>query len=153
MSLLSSPIPSLHNGVSQQSPMVRSADQCELQLNAWSSLAEGLGKRPPTETVARLMYQTPESALIQEINRDVSERYTVIIADGVIRIFDLEGTEVPVVAPGGWGYIASASNPADDIGLTTVADYTFVVNRKVICRMAGDGAAPAPGYAIWANRS
>lgn len=153
MSLLSSPIPSLHNGVSQQSPMVRSADQCELQQNAWSSLAEGLGKRPPTETVARLMYQTPESALIQEINRDVSERYTVIIADGVIRIFDLEGTEVPVVAPGGWGYIASASSPADDIGLTTVADYTFVVNRKVICRMAGDGAAPAPGYAIWANRS
>lgn len=153
MALTSSPIPSLHNGVSQQSPMVRSPDQCEDIQNGWLSLAEGTGKRAPTETVARLMYVPPAKALIHQINRDVAERYNVIIADGTIRIFGMDGEEVPVTAPGGWGYIASATNPAEDLSLATVADYTFVVNRKIVTEMQGDGAAPAPGYAIWANRS
>lgn len=153
MALSSSSIPSLHNGVSQQSPLVRSPDQCEDIVNGWLSLAEGTGKRAPTETVARLMYTPPQGALIHEINRDADERYNVIVADGRIRVFDLSGAEIPVTAPGGWGYLEGADQPAQDLSLATVADYTFVVNRKKVCQMAGDGTAPAPGYAIWANRS
>jgi hypothetical protein len=42
------------NGVSQQPPILRSADQTEDELNTWSHIAEGLSRRPPTQTIQKL---------------------------------------------------------------------------------------------------
>ena len=47
MSLLNIPIPNLLNGVSQQPANLRFPTQCEIQENAYSSIVEGMGKRPP----------------------------------------------------------------------------------------------------------
>ncbi len=152
MSLISVPIPSLHNGVSQQSPLVRSADQAELVENAWLSLAEGTGKRAPTEHVARLLYTAPTDALIHEVNRDVAERYIVVVADGRIRVFDFDGVEKTVTAPAGWGYITAVESYSTDITLTSVKDYTFVTNRRVTVAMAANDTAPDPTYYLWSSR-
>jgi hypothetical protein len=54
MALITVPIPNMLNGVSQQTPGLRFATQAEAQENAYSSPVEGLGKRPPTEHVAKL---------------------------------------------------------------------------------------------------
>jgi hypothetical protein len=153
MALTSGSIPSLHNGVSQQSALVRSPEQCEAVTNAWLSLADGTGKRAPTEMVAKLMTSAPTNALIHEINRDVDERYVVVVASGVIRIFTLAGTEVSVAAPGGWGYLDGITDYAADTALYTAADFTFVVNRKKVCAMAELGAdVSADGlFYVWPN--
>lgn len=154
MGLITGSIASLHNGVSQQSPLVRAAEQCERQLNAWSSLADGTGKRAPTETIQRVLEVAPDNAFIHAINRDLSEQYLVIVADGAIRVFDFEGVEKTVTAPGGWGYLADITDFSSQVALTTVADYTFVVNRTRTCAMAAAGVdiVPDPVYAVWPNR-
>ncbi|WP_343698849.1 hypothetical protein [Caulobacter sp.] len=151
---MSDNLPALYEGVSQQSPMVRSKGQMETLVNSWLSLADGLGKRPPTEHVARLLPTAPTNALIHDINRDTTERYSVIVANGVIRVFDLTGAERTVYAPGGWGYLAGVADYSADLSLFTVADYTFVVNRKKVCAMspAGTDVEADPTFYLWINR-
>lgn len=155
MTLIVDTIPALYNGVSQQSPLVRSKDQLEYQVNGWSSIAEGLGKRPPTESVAKLLTTQPSNVMIHEINRDANERYIVIAQSGAIRVFDLQGNEKTVSAPRGWGYLTAATDYVADLMMSTVADYTFVVNRKVKVSMKSAGAdlTAQPTTSAWINRS
>ena len=54
MPLISSVIPNLINGVSQQPPALRLASQAESVVNCMPSPVEGLKKRPPMEHLARL---------------------------------------------------------------------------------------------------
>jgi len=144
MSLVNLPVPALHNGVSQQSPVVRSPDQAERQVNGWSSLAHGLTKRPPLHMMRSLMGSVSPTAVVHHINRDADERYIVVADGGQLRVFDLQGNEKVVHAPNGWGYLASASEPGKDLAFTTVADYTFVVNKKVTPAMV-PLPEPTPG--------
>jgi hypothetical protein len=74
MSLISSAIPNLVQGVSQQSPALRLSSQAELQENAFPSLVEGLQKRPPLEHSAILSNTTTAGSFIHLINRDATER-------------------------------------------------------------------------------
>ena len=73
MSLVARSIPALIGGVSQQSSLVRSPEQLESQTNGWSSLADGLGKRAPTEKVAKLI-------------GDASPRKLVVVPDRLVNI-------------------------------------------------------------------
>lgn len=155
MSLVTRSVPSLHGGVSQQSPQVRSPDQLESLTNGWPSIANGLSKRAPTEIVARLMQTAPTNAHVHTINRDTTEQYVVIIADGQIKVFDtLTGQEQTVYAPGGWDYLSTITDFSTDISAFSVADYTFITNRKVRCAMSAPGADTQPDqtYQIWLNR-
>lgn len=155
MPLITGVIPSMHNGVSQQSPLVRAPEQCEEQLNGWASLSEGLMKRPPSEYVAKLLSSTPTNAAIHAINRDAAERYIVVAAAGVLRVFDLNGVEKTVNAPGGWTYLSGLTDYAEDVSMMTVADYTFVVNRRKVVEMDALGADTTadPEYLRWLNRA
>src|SRR3546814_2637029 len=128
MSLRSRVLPALYNGFSQQPPILRSADQNEAELNTWASLADGVGKRPPTDTLANLG-TVSTNAFVHHINRDVTERYIVIIDGGTIKVFNHQtGAPITVNAPDGLGYLASGSFRA-----VTIADYTFIVNTKKVC--------------------
>ena len=75
MSMISSAIPNLVQGISQQSPALRLSSQAETQTIAFPSLVEGLQKRPPLETVSTLSNSTTTGSFIHLINRDVTERY------------------------------------------------------------------------------
>ena len=81
MSLVSSSLPNLVNGVSQQPYVQRLISQGEIQLNGYSSLVEGLRKRPPSRHVAKLRSTPVSNAYVHTINRSPTEQYTVI-ADG-----------------------------------------------------------------------
>lgn len=144
MALSTIPVPSLHNGVSQQPDAVRSPDQCEEQVNGWSSLADGLLRRQPSEHIKRLGAPASD-ALVHQITRDADEKYVVIFSGGQLRVFDLEGNEQTVTAPNGWGYLSGVTDPRTDLSMTSAADYTFIVNRKKTPAMAAtpDGA-PEP---------
>jgi len=150
MALRNRVIPALYNGVSQQPPILRSSDQNEDELNTWASLAEGVGKRPPTEMVAVVTATISDDAFIHHINRDATERYIVIIDGGYIDVFDHEtGERKSVNAPGGLGYLAGGKFRA-----VTVADYTFIVNTEKVCQMrdAINDPTADPDFYRWLNK-
>lgn len=132
MGLLSSTIPNLVNGVSQQPASLRLASQGAEQVNALSSVVEGLRKRPPLRLVARIREQpfSGETAFTHLINRDRLERYLVLITRGALRVFTLDGQECPVKFPDGTTYL-EASQPETSFAVVTVADYTFILNKTI----------------------
>jgi len=131
MSLRQRVLSAIHNGVSRQPAILRSSDQNEDELNTHGILSKGVGKRPPTEDLADLGAFS-ENAFIHHINRDVTERYIVVIDGGVLRVFDSsDGSAKTVNGPGGFAYLAGGKFRA-----VTVADYTFIVNTEKTCLMS-----------------
>ncbi|MGE0175242.1 MAG: hypothetical protein AB7T49_20825 [Oligoflexales bacterium] len=127
MPLVSGSIPNLINGVSQQPAPIRLPSQCEEQINGYSSVVEGLKKRPPLEFVAKLNSLQVGNAFIHTINRDSTERYVVIITDEDLKVYDLAGVQKTVTFPNGTAYL-DAAVPSTSFRTVTIADYTFVVN-------------------------
>jgi len=132
MSLVSSSIPNLANGVSQQAPSVRLNSQAEEQVNAFSSIISGLRKRPPTEHLATLVTNALANGnyFIHTINRDVTERYIVVADNTSLRVFGFDGTEYTVATPSGYAYL-STGNPLTDFKSVTIADFTFILNKSI----------------------
>lgn len=136
MALINRPIPNLYQGVSQQAASLRLPTQCELQENAYSSIVEGLKKRPPTNHLAKLMSIDASEAYVHVMNRDTSERYILIVLNGDLKIFDFYGNPITVSFPNGKGYLNSAY-PQYGFSAITVADYTFLVNKDSKVAMTG----------------
>ena len=130
MGLISSAIPNLVQGISQQSPILRLSSQAEVMENAFPSLVEGLQKRPPAEHVAIMSNSNTTGSFTHLINRDVNERYFVFInASNQLSVYDLDGVAKTVTYPDGTSYLNSTT-PASDFRAVTVADYTFIVNTS-----------------------
>lgn len=140
MPLVSSSIPNLINGVSQQPAALRLASQAETVINCMPSPVEGLKKRPPIYHLNRMFTGTAGTGrpFVHIVDRDGTVRYLLLIRDGSIRVFDLNGTEQTVTTPDGVGYldINNASDPSDQFRVASVADVTYIVNREVEVAMA-----------------
>lgn len=154
--LMTRQMPALFNGVSQQPAPVRSSSQWEEQVNVMSSVVDGIRKRSPTEHIKRIATERFPTAFMHTINRDVQERYQVIITRTGIRVFDMDGNEKAVSAPLGYGYLTIPSTAQGRFAFTavTVADYTFIVNKTKTVQMLGVGAdrdPPSDDY-WWLNR-
>jgi len=135
MSLITSSIPNMVNGVSQQPFALRSASQAEEQINGLSSISKGLQKRPAFRHIAKIMDGKIGNAFVHLINRDQSERYVVEAHNGGLQVFDLEGYQLTVNMPNGASYLQTV-NPQEDIDAVTVADYTFIVNKNIVVEKA-----------------
>jgi len=136
MSIISTTIPNLVNGISQQPFALRLASQAEEQVNGYSTVVEGLRKRPGTRHIRRLPSTVAANSYLHTINRDASEKYLVAISNGDLRVFDLQGNEKTVHFPHGKAYL-SAANPRDTFRCMTVADYTFVLNTQQVVAQSG----------------
>ncbi len=135
MSMISSAIPNLVQGISQQSPALRLSSQAEIQTNAFPSLVEGLHKRPPLENVATLSNSTTTGSFIHLINRDVTERYFMFINNSnAISIYDLAGNAKTVTYPDGTAYLNTTS-ASTAFRAVTVADYTYIANTEITTAM------------------
>lgn len=133
MPLISQSIPNLINGVSQQPPSLRLKTQAEDQVNGLSSVVEGLKKRPCTEHIAELNLTNVEDAFIHTIRRDENEFYTAVITSSAIKVFDKNGVEKTVT--GSLAYLSGITSPSSQLAATTIADYTFIVNKtKVVTK-------------------
>ncbi|MGN6552080.1 MAG: hypothetical protein ACTHJ3_19620 [Pararhizobium sp.] len=137
MAKISGSIPNFANGVSQQAMALRLATQGDLQINAYSTVVEGLRKRPPTNSVASIGNDIPSQVYVHSINRDTSERYSVLFSAAGVRVFDINGVERDVNAPGGFGYLGFNSGiyQRPPYRAITVGDYTFVTNTSVATAM------------------
>jgi hypothetical protein len=146
MSLVTQTIANLLGGVSQRPKHQRAQNQHEAQVNALTTAAKGVGKRPPTRHLARL---TPtvtgwDDAFVHVINRDEDERYHVVVANGQIKVFDaVDGSEVEVIAPGGTSYLTDSAGKG--FRAVTIGDNTIIVNRGTRVRK-GSTKADARTY-------
>ncbi|TPI67596.1 hypothetical protein FJ420_01940 [Mesorhizobium sp. B3-1-3] len=131
MAKVSGSIANFANGVSQQAMALRLATQGELQTNAYSTIVDGLKKRPPTQLRANLGDAVTGNVYTHTINRDAFERYEVLVSPSSIRVFTLDGEERIVTAPAGLGYLAydSAVYKRPPYRALTVGDFTFITNQ------------------------
>ena len=146
--LISTSIPNLLNGVSQQPNTVKLPNQSVLQENGLSDIISGLGKRPPSEHIAKLNTDTFTNSKVHIINRDSSEQYVVLVNDQNLKVYDLAGNAKTVVSPDGVSYLTSTA-PQSDFNLVTVADYTFIVNKTKTVAKSGSTSAARPDEAIF----
>lgn len=154
--LLAQDAPSLINGVSKQPAGQRLSSQCQEQLNMVSDVAAGVARRPPLEHIKRLTGTAAGAApsggyYTHLINRGDGQQFVALIEDSNVSVYNLTtGAEVTVTdsADGGvgtWSYLnitPSASVTAENsFEAITVADYTFIVNKRITVAMGSASAA------------
>ena len=135
MAAVSQKIPNLLGGISQQPDPVKLPGQVRDAQNVYLDPTFGARKRPPTEFIATLATNVPESAKWFPIFRDNNERYAVAmyteVATGefVVRAWSMnDGVEAPVVIND--DAIAYFDGVVlDDISQVTIADYTLIANK------------------------
>ena len=149
MALITRSIPNLIGGVSQQPETLRLENQATEQVNGLSNVVEGLKKRPPTQHIAKLSSDDLSNAFIHTINRDTTERYVVVITDGAIKVYDIDGTEKTVVKQTNVTNYLSSSNPRQDFRALTVNDYTYILNRTKTVEMASTTSAAKVEQAVY----
>ena len=136
MSLVSSSIPNLLNGISQQPPSLRHASQAEIQENGLSSVTRGLEKRPCTEHVAKLSNSlVGTTSFLHPIKYSSSEDYTAIFSTSGIKVYDQDGVEKTVKDANGNtltslpSYLTGLTDFNSNINAVSVGDTTFIVNK------------------------
>lgn len=147
MANITTTIPNLIQGVSQQAPQLRLAGQCEEQINGLSTVTKGLTKRPPARLINDLGEVALEGDFVHFLNRSETERYVVIIQNrtsgnnnATIRAFNLEtGAEASIEgATGGYQVdssylnIPDATKTHEQLKAITLGDSTFLLNTDVV---------------------
>jgi hypothetical protein len=139
MPLLVNSVPNLAQGVSQQPDNLRFSGQCDEQINAWATVVEGLVKRPPTNYTKKLQATDPGASLFTHfVKRDETDKYCVTVSlgntvsIGQVGVIDLEtGNKISIAVTSiASSYLTGISDPLADLKALTVADYTFLVNKK-----------------------
>ena len=135
MPLITTSVPNLAQGVSQQPSNIRYAGQAESQTNALSSVVEGLVKRPNSRLIKRIKTSAiADNSFVGLIDRgSVNKRFVVVIPPNTntVEMWRVDGTDVTVSSTLSGSYL-SDSNPKDAIKMVTVADTTWLLNRNQI---------------------
>jgi len=141
MPLLHTSIPNLAQGVSQQPDNLRYPGQCDEQINAWSTVVEGLVKRPNSRLLnqvnAQLGTNVTAELFTHHVDRDEQNKYVITYDRGNgLQAFDLEDggpMTITVEDAAAEAYLSVSSgdfNPVKDLRALTIADSTFIVNKK-----------------------
>ena len=90
MALINTSLPNLIQGVSQQPDTLRFDGQCDEQINALSSVTDGLKKRPTARFIKQLESTAlADGAFVLFINRDKQERYVLIINNNILKVYNI----------------------------------------------------------------
>ncbi len=138
MARISGSIPNFINGVSQQAMALRMSSQGDLQVNAHSTVVDGLIKRPPLIRGPQLVGDFPKKQIhCHPINRDITERYETIWSKDGVRVFTLDGQERSVAYPGGLQYLQydASGLEAPPYRTATIGDYTYLTNTQRVTAM------------------
>lgn len=143
MANITTSVSNLVQGVSQQSPKVRFVGQCEEQINALSSVSDGLKKRPCTRVIKDIYESVINPTdLVHFINRSETERYAVVINTEVARAFNLvTGNEATINGLTGGTELPEYLKTAyarKTIKPMVLADTTFLLNTSVTTAMTTD---------------
>ena len=157
MPLLVNSVPNLAQGVSQQPDNLRYPGQCDEQINAWATVVEGLKKRPNTNYVKNLDTDGTANIFTHFVKRDETNQYAIVVSLGNVSLgtpagvsaYNLSlGTRVSVfvtsIANSYLSLGTSVTDPLNDLRALTVADYTFLVNKRRTVRSRKDSLSSPP---------
>ena len=144
MPLINTSVPNLIQGVSQQPDTLKYDGQCKEQINAYSSVADGLKKRPNANLVKYDATEIGENAFVHTINRSEAEKYLMVITPSTLTIHNLtgsgtmrynDGSTTPIALSSTAPYLKT-TNPRKDLKALTVGDNTWIVNKTVTTQMS-----------------
>jgi len=136
-------------GVSQQADKDRINGQCTLQENFIPSAINGLVKRIGTKHIAKIMSSVSDKAIWHIYDRGEGEVYLVCIAPSAYpRVFDLLGNEKTVNVGTVTDTYVKNTDPALNLRMKTIADYTFLVNTTIATATRADVQSTNPDTAI-----
>lgn len=139
--LIEQSIKTLYQGVSRQPDPVRLPGQVEEANNILVSVVTGgFESRPSSRHITKIDNMQPDSRpAVYSYSRDAIERYVVIIENGDLVIYDLDGNKLTVNFPDGKNYLIG---DADDFSFVTIADYTIISNRQKTVTMLPSSYVP-----------
>lgn len=138
-------------GISQQPAAVRLQGQCADMLNMVPDVVDGTKSRMGTTHIARLMHKVSPDAATHHYRRgDGGEEYFFVMEKGSVpRIFDKLGRQCTVTSQDApMAYLAEVVNPREDVQFMTVADVTFMLNRRKLVKVRPDRSPKLGSTAI-----
>ena len=148
MPLLTTSVPNLSQGVSQQPDNLRYPGQGEAQVNAYSSVVDGLVKRPSTRYVGTLETSSISAdSLVHVINHDSDNRHVLIITPGsnTAKVYDTsDGSTISTLTN---AYVNEA-NPRESLKALTIANTTYILNKTTATAMDSTQSAALAKEAI-----
>lgn len=164
MPLITTNIPNLIGGVSQQPPAIRATNEAEVIENGIPSAVEGLLKRAPSQHLgfiadaggAGLVAANTEPPFIHLIERDEVEKFVfVVLKDGTPAVYNLAGVrQTLTVVPGTTAGTAFHYQRK----AVTIGDLTFLLNTTQTAVAASTlspqtPADPNKNGLIWVKQS
>lgn len=135
MPLLTTSVPNLSQGVSQQPDNLRYPGQGESQVNAYSSVVDGLVKRPSTRYVGTLESSSINAdSLVHVINHDSDNRHVLIItpSSNTAKVYNTtDGSTVSTLSN---SYV-NVAKPRESLKALTIANTTYILNKTTTTAM------------------
>ena len=160
MGLINTSVPNLTQGVSQQPTNLRFSGQAETQVNALSSVIEGLTKRPNTRILKELKAGLlSPNTFVDIIDRgSETERYLVVVEPqvntslgGTVQMWKIDEENNTYnsisITNGATNQYLQTSNPRKDLKIVTIADTTFILNRSKEVTEDTNNALTKPAFA------
>ena len=147
MPLVNTSLPNLIQGVSQQPALNRFAGQADEQVNAISSVVDGLTKRPNTRHLGQLLTTAVDSnSFVHFIDRSENEKYVAIHDGTTLKAWNLDGTACTINGASSFStstlnYI-DTNNPKSNLKGLTVGDTTFILNKQKTVSASGKFGLP-----------
>ena len=126
-------VSSLVQGISRQAPGVRYPGQFEDAKNVTFNIVDGARKRHGSVTQSRISGASPtRTYAMHRIERDDEEEYLVVHGKGFFKIYDVNNSQwiTPTFEGGSENYLNYGSPHSDELAFTTIADTTFIANKK-----------------------
>lgn len=134
-------------GISQQPPAVRLDGQCTVMINMIPDVVNGTQSRMGTTHIAKILDAGTDDMATHHYRRgDGDEEYFFTLKKGQVpEIFDKYGRKCNVTSQDApTAYLAEVINPREDVQFMTIADVTFMLNRRKVVK-ASNRKSPKVG--------
>lgn len=124
-------------GISQQPPAVRLDGQCTAMVNMIPDVVNGTQSRMGTTHIAKVLDVGTDDMATHHYRRgDGDEEYFFTLKKGQVpEIFDKYGRKCNVTSQDApMNYLAEVINPREDVQFMTIADITFMLNRRKVVK-------------------
>lgn len=138
-------------GISQQPPAVRLDGQCSEMINMVPDVVDGTKSRMGSTHIAKVMEYGEEDMATHHYRRgEGEEEYFFVMKKGQMpEIFDKQGRKCPITSQDApMVYLQEVTNPREDVQFMTIADVTFVLNRKKTVKAREERSAKVGNTAI-----
>ncbi|QVW53764.1 tail tubular protein B [Escherichia phage vB_EcoA_fTuEco01] len=126
-------------GISQQPPAVRLDGQCTTMVNMVPDVVNGTQSRMGTTHIAKLLDEGTDNMATHHYRRgEGDEEYFFTLKKGQVpEIFDKHGRKCNVISQDApMTYLSEVVNPREDVQFMTIADVTFMLNRRKVVKVS-----------------